>query len=348
MKTLMTADAVGGVFTYALELADGLAHEGIQTVLALTGPEPDQARRERLARSRLAGVEERRFALEWAAEPWNDVDRTAGWLLELIDEHRPDLVHLNSFALGAVALGPPKLVVGHSCVLSWHEAVRRRAVGPEWDRYRDAVAAGIAGADLLVAPTGALLAELRRLYGAAPRGSVISNGVAATDFRPLPDQRYVLGVGRAWDEAKNLAALERVAPDLDAPVVLAGEGTARGPVSHEELRLLYGHATVFAEPARYEPFGLAALEAGLSGCALVLGDIPSLREVWGETAVYVDPFDDRALAKALIDLLADDQRRKRLGREARRRALSYSRARMTRAYAEVYRRLVAEARLEAA
>ncbi len=31
-------------------------------------------------------------------------------------------------------------------------------------------------------------------------------------------------------------------------------------------------------PARYEPFGLSVLEAALSGCALVLGDIPSLRE----------------------------------------------------------------------
>jgi len=58
-------------------------------------------------------------------------------------------------------------------------------------------------------------------------------------------------------------------------------------------------ASIFASPARYEPFGLAALEAAQAGCALVLGDIPSLREVWGDAALFVPPDDDEALLAAL-------------------------------------------------
>ena len=56
-------------------------------------------------------------------------------------------------------------------------------------------------------------------------------------------------------------------------------------------------ATIFALPARYEPFGLSALEAGLAGCALVLGDIP-MREVWHDAAMFVPPEQPAALENA--------------------------------------------------
>ena len=316
MKILMTGDAVGGVFTYALELVEGLAAEEAEVVLALVGPPADHAQRRRLAKAPLAGFVERPYKLEWMEEPWEDVARAGDWLLDLAEDHRPDLVHLNGYAHGgALDLGAPKVVVGHSCVLSWHEAVRRRPAGSAWSRYRRTVTAGIAGADALVAPTRALLAELRRHYRPRCLCLAIPNGLAADRLRRLPKERYVLGVGRA-----------------DA----------------ERLGELYGRAAVFAAPARYEPFGLAALEAGLAGCALVLGDVATLREVWDDAAVYVDPFDDDALAATLQRLLTDDGVRERLGEAARRRALSYPRERMAAAYARLYRRVVTASALEVA
>ncbi|HEY0779002.1 MAG TPA: glycosyltransferase, partial [Gemmatirosa sp.] len=97
-----------------------------------------------------------------------------------------------------------------------------------------------------------------------------------------------------------------------------------------------GRAAVYALPARYEPFGLSALEAGLAGCALVLGDIPSLREVWGDAATYVAPDDAAALADALRTLAADDAHRTALGIRARTRALTYTPARMADGYLAAY------------
>ncbi|MEB3829625.1 glycosyltransferase [Phormidium sp. CCY1219] len=60
-------------------------------------------------------------------------------------------------------------------------------------------------------------------------------------------------------------------------------------MSPEELSHWYARAAIYAFPARYEPFGLSVLEAALSGCALVLGDIPRLREMWGDAAVFANP-----------------------------------------------------------
>jgi glycogen(starch) synthase len=96
---------------------------------------------------------------------------------------------------------------------------------------------------------------------------------------------------------------------------------------------------VFAAPARYEPFGLAALEAARDVCALVLGDIPSLREVWGAAATYVDPGDPAALRAALRALLEDPAAARAAGARARRHAAQYSVAAMAAAHLSLYSQL---------
>jgi glycosyltransferase involved in cell wall biosynthesis len=99
----------------------------------------------------------------------------------------------------------------------------------------------------------------------------------------------------------------------------------------------FARAAVFAAPARYEPFGLGPLEAARARCALVLGDIPSLREVWGDAALFVDPSDDDALAAAIRRLIDDDPLRSEMAERARARACGFTPERTAAGYLEVYR-----------
>jgi glycosyltransferase involved in cell wall biosynthesis len=167
----------------------------------------------------------------------------------------------------------------------------------------------------------------------------------------------ILSAGRLWDEAKNLAALEAVAGDLDWPVYVAGDeqgpdGTRNRPrrtrplgrLAAETLARWLGAASVYCLPAKYEPFGLSAVEAALSGCALVLGDIPSLREVWGNAAEFVPPEDTAALHDTLNAIARDPARRLELARRAHDRALRYTPRRMVDAYLSAYRHFVTHAR----
>ena len=118
----------------------------------------------------------------------------------------------------------------------------------------------------------------------------------------------------------------------------------RGRLEPHALADWYARAAVFAHPARYEPFGLAVLEAARSGCALVLGDIPSLRENWDGCADFVPPDGPEALARALTGLLSDPERRARLASAAHARSLDFSLERFGRGYLEAYAQLRHRAR----
>jgi hypothetical protein len=202
-RVLMTADAVGGVWEYALELARGLGQVGSEVVLAVMGPPPDDGQRAAVAR--LPGVElvAQSYRLEWMDDPWRDVTAAGGWLLELERRRGCDLVHLNGYAHGALPFASPKLVVGHSCVLSWWQAVKREPAPASWEPYRRAVSEGLAAADRVVAPTAWMLAALAAHYGPLRRGEVIANGRDAGAYPLARKEPLVLGAGRVWDEGKN-------------------------------------------------------------------------------------------------------------------------------------------------
>jgi glycosyltransferase involved in cell wall biosynthesis len=353
VKVLLVADAVGGVFGHAVELARALASHGARVVLATEGAEPTPDRRRVL--EGLAGVahEARAFRLEWMEDPWDDVAASGRWLLELEARERPDVVHTCQYAHGALPFRAPKLVAAHSCVLSWFEAVKGVAAPASWDRYRAAVRAGLLGAGAVVAPGAWMARALVRHHGPIAPPRVVRNGRDPARFRPGAKEALVLGAGRVWDEAKNAAALARVAPRLPWPVFVAGEvgagGAGRGEgarargaatflgrLPEAELARWLARAAIFAHPARYEPFGLAVLEAALSGCALVLGDLESLRELWDGAAEFAPPDDDAALAGRVAALARDAARRRALAERARARALELSPARMAEGYLAVY------------
>jgi glycosyltransferase involved in cell wall biosynthesis len=110
-----------------------------------------------------------------------------------------------------------------------------------------------------------------------------------------------------------------------------------GLLAARDLAHFYGRAAIYALPARYEPFGLSVLEAAMSGCALVLGDIPSLRENWTNAAIFVPPNDPEALEAALKQLISDSNLRGSLRTRARARARRFTPRRMANAYLATYR-----------
>ncbi len=332
MHVLLTTDAVGGVWTYTEELSAGLVRRGHRVTLVTLGHKLDggQCAWVQAMESPLFQCVETEYRLEWMEDASHDVLRSAELLRELIDRMQPDLLHTNQFTYGVLADMLPVVLTGHSCVLSWWEAVHGAGV-PDTGRvraYTALVRAGLQAATLLAAPTAWMARELREQYGISRHIEVIPNGRSPTLFSPgRPKQLQALTVGRAWDPGKNVGLLAQV--DVPMPLIIAGEslppvqpahvsGTRRaagigdvaylGKQNASHLRELYSRTAIYVATSCYEPFGLAPLEAALSGCALVLSDIATLREIWGDAAEFYPSGDVHALERVLRSLALNPDR----------------------------------------
>jgi len=348
-RVLMTADAVGGVWPYALDLAAALRDRSVDVTLAVMGPAPSPA--QLAAASRAATIAARSCRLEWMSDPWDDVREAAEWLLDLERRVRPDVVHLNGYCHAALPWRAPCVIVAHSCVCSWWRAVHGVEAPPAFDRYRREVARGVTAARVVIAPTAAMGAALEREYDVPAGVRVIPNG--RPDRPPCPPGRkqpFIFSAGRLWDAAKNIDSLGCVASSLPWPVYVAGSDSSPdgrraphasmrhvGRLEAHEMDEWFARAAIYALPARYEPFGLSVLDAALAGCALVLGDIPSLRENWDGAAGFVPPDNRRAMAGALTQLIESPAERRRLSARARARACRFRLADMAEAYLSAYR-----------
>jgi glycogen synthase len=356
-RILLVADCVGGVWQYSLELSVGLAAHGVEVVLAVAGPRPTLAQRaeaEAIPGLRLHLLDAR---LDWQAQSEHELAPLRSQLALLADGADVDLVHLNGAALGDLPVLQPVVATQHSCLATWWQAMRPGEALPQsWRWHRRRTAAGLAAAAAVIVPSAAFADRLRRVYGSQIPLDVVHNGRTLRSPRVTPRrQRVVLTAGRLWDEAKNLYTLDAAAAGIRWPVLAAGP--TRGP-DGRAVRLEYvvalgtldgaalddrlWRAAVFASLAVYEPFGLAVLEAALAGCALVLSDTATFRELWDGAALFVPPRDAAAARDAINGLIAEPDLRLRLGARAQSRASTYSPEACMRGTLAVYRQVLGQ------
>lgn len=351
LRLMLVTDAVGGVWTYSVELARALREWDVDTLLAVIGPSPTARQRAEAEGFDLIGTG---LPLDWTADSPHVVRRTGCGLAQIATREGVDLVQVNSASLVAdCEFDRPIVVVQHSCVATWWNAVRRGPLPRDFAWRRDLIECGLNIADAVVAPSAAFAAQLARTYSLDRAVRCIHNGRRALPMKKRGPEDFVFTVGRLWDDGKNVRVLDEAASLLDVPVEAAGplSGPNGTSVSFEnlitpgELRLddiaqRLAARPIFASPALYEPFGLSVLEAAQSGCALVLSDIPTFRELWGGAAVFVAPDDARGFAEAIEQLLVDRERRSELGLAARMRALRYTPEAMASKMTDLYGELV--------
>jgi glycosyltransferase involved in cell wall biosynthesis len=358
----MTTDTVGGVWSYTQELATGLIQAGHHVTLVSFGQLalPYQT----AWMNPLGGLDYRptEYRLEWMEAAERDIEESRRYLQLLVEEVEPELLHLSQYCYGDIDVRVPKIVVAHSDLVSWWVAVHGKE--PEdtpWTRrYRQTVTRGLAGADVVVAPSRWMLDTVRKYYLAPVRATVVYNGRTPEQFisRGVKDN-FILSVGRVWDAGKHMRILyER---ELPVPVLIVGAerepgreaapkprklpGNVRllGPKSTLEVRELFSKAAIYVATSRYEPFGLSPLEAALSGCALVMNDNPVFRELWKDAALFFRKDDQEDLARVIEQVLRYPQLLREYAERAHRAAGRFTAAQMVEKYQSLYHEICSTA-----
>jgi glycosyltransferase involved in cell wall biosynthesis len=352
-RVLITLDAVGGVWRYAMDVARGLQSRNVDCLLVGFGPEPDTAQLAEIGRNELVWTHE---PLDWMVAEDAALGRGAEALASLAREWNPDVVHLN---LPTQAVGLPDhwpvVVASHSCVPTWWHAVRGTDLPAAWAWQAKRNQAGFQRANAVVVPSKSHAAALAAVYPRLPSAHVIYNATSVVSESEVKEP-LVLSVGRWWDEGKNGVILDQAAAAMPWPVILAGpvngpngehaafsNARTTGPLQHQDILALMRRSSIFAAPSLYETFGLAVVEAAISGAALLLADIPTFRELWGDAALFVPPNDSRSWSRAVGVLAEDAVLRERLAADAGARARQFSLSRQSAQLHALYSSVIAGA-----
>ncbi|WP_370328246.1 glycosyltransferase family 4 protein [Euzebya sp.] len=270
-----------------------------------------------------------------------------------------DVLHVHDWMAGhAARVLAPALGVG--VVATVHATERGRHQGhlpPGYSAWIDAQERQlIALADRVVVCADHMADHVSRHLGAdLDVGEVIPNGVdvvrwGAARPRPAGPLPRVVFAGRLEHE-KGVDVLLAATEGLDCEVVVAGAGTQapalrrsahdrvrfEGHLAQPALAALLRSAAVVVVPSRYEPFGLAALEAMAAGVPVVASAVGGLLDVVaGDAGVRVPPGDVRALRQAISAVLGDPDRAAALARTGQARAAAFSWARSADAHLAVY------------
>jgi glycosyltransferase involved in cell wall biosynthesis len=349
-RVLMTIDAVGGVWRYAMDLALAMQANGIATVFAGLGSRPSKA--QAAEAQRLGELVWLDTPLEWMCSSPAPLDVLPEQLAALATRYEIDLLHLNAPSQAyRLSLGLPVVVVSHSCVVTWWQTMRSSPLPAEWHWLKARTHEGLINAHAVVAPSRSHADVLGLCYGPLDHLSVVHNAVYPTTPAQTKDD-FVFAAARWWDEGKNGAVLDAAAKGICWPVRMAGavDGPERqrfsfkhashcGHLSSVEMRSYLRRAGVVVSPSLYEPFGLVALEAAHVGSALLLSDIPTYREIWADAAEYFDPRSQWDLTEKLNRLAARPNLRAEMGKRAAKRADEYRPRKQAHTMAQLYRSL---------
>ena len=358
MRILMTTDTVGGVWTFTSELTEQLLQRGHEVYLVGFGRKasPEQERRfDPWPNNGRLTTLSTGIPLEWMQ---NNETAFEGGQEEILNDaacFQPDLIVSNQFCFGRLATNTPRIVIAHSDVLSWARACKPSALEPTpWlNRYTSMVQAGLLDASAVVTPTAWMGKALTESFFLPRNYLVIPNGVCIGPApHPPPERRLqAITAGRLWDEAKGLDTLKDL--DVSMPLLVAGENVfespdpkpswpgnlvSLGPLAPTELHAVFRESSFYLCTSRYEPFGLAPLEAALCGCAVVCRDLPSLREVWSEGALYFN--DNTSLSRIVQELGWDYQLLSAAQARSYQRALQYTPERMAESYLHLFQTIL--------
>lgn len=171
---------------------------------------------------------------------------------------------------------------------------------------------------------------------------------------PFQGERYILAVS-SHDPRKNFVHIVRAFKALRLPGLklyivgnvssvfrkdnlnewLDGDVRVLGHVSDEELSCYYRHASLFLYPSLYEGFGIPPLEAMSNACPVLVSDIPALKEVYGDSVAYCDPYSIESIASQTRRLLDNEEERQELREKGARKIREYSWERSARKVMEI-------------
>ncbi len=321
-------------------------------------------------------IRARNFHKVAVASPYYSVLEQTYFIYELSKLHL-DIVHFASFNAPIFYRG--KFIVTIHDIIHHFFPGRKKTRILHRLAYRLVIASSVKQAVRIITVTENTKKTIESALGVDQKKiEVVSEGVDGKFFERLStakirstfskyriDKPYILFTG-VWRQYKNLERLARAFDILkdrykkDCLLVLVGKADPYNPqvknaiwkiknVAHvralgfvpdSDLMALYQGAAVFALPSLIEGFGLIGIEAQASGTAVAASDIPVLREILGDGALFFDPAEESDMAYKLHSILTNEEKRKHLVERGTHNAKKYNWAEAAKQTLAIYQRVL--------
>lgn len=248
---------------------------------------------------------------------WHSFSEQYKFLL-ILNKENLDLMHFPYFSL-PIFYKKPYVVTIHDLIINHYSSGKASTLFPLFyffkrNVYKSIIQIASKNAKKIIVPSVATKNEIidhlkintekiAVTYEASGLSKNVSNGETGNNLG-----KYFLYVGNAYPH-KNLENLIKVfnnfSKQKNIKLILVGkkdyfykrlEKTIKsekvifyGQVSDKELSVLYKNAMSLIMPSLMEGFGLPVLEAMENKCLVICSDIPSLREIAKDNAIYFDP-----------------------------------------------------------
>ena len=239
-------------------------------------------------------------------------------------------------------------------VVTVHDLIHLRHSNPVARLYaRQMIGRAIRRSRRVLTVSESVKREIVSTFGCSDDHVVVApNGVRTpfSEVGPAAEGRHFLYVGNDKPHKNVDVLVDAFSKMENASLVLAGADFDRfksrdrvvvaGFVDDAELAALYRGAIALVMPSREEGFGLPALEAMASGCAVITSNAPALVEITGDAAVHVEP-DVASLAEAMTRIASDESLRAALASRGIARAKTFTWTRCAELTRAVFRAAIA-------
>lgn len=346
----MTSDAQGPLWEDTLVLMRGLQKLNIDVALATLGrPLRLDQRREALPLKNLQ-IYEQPLSLNPSLWTIDSLNKAGDRITSLAKQITPGLIHLNHPSLAPLSWhspATPRVVTGHWELLNRRIAVKNDCDTKEleeWNHCDLQTARGFQSSDLVIASSKALLTELEKTFGPFKRSQVIANGrdtQTSSQSVQLSEasspSSFILTSLASEEGVEDLTTYHFLKSHLDWPICFVDPET---DLNRSEFRSQLSKAPLYCLPATRNTSGTSVLEAALSGCALVLGETPSLLETWKQAALFADAHHPDSILHQLHFLIKNPEQRAEMAQRARARARFLSSKRTATFHVQIYEELI--------
>jgi glycogen synthase len=307
MKILMTTDTREDRWHFTLDLISALSFENIEVVLLAMGPKLLNHQMEELE-NLAPNIHFYHQSLdpEWTESDLTAIPKAGIWINKIYASENPDIIHLNHYSPACIQWDVPVVLSPQACILLLERVNQFEDLHETYHKIFQTTQIALHAADAVIFPTAALLSHFASVYGHLKNAHIIHPGICETMIPSGQKFPMIFSEGKLEDPLMNMELLLEAAPQIDGEIFIAGEKEQimrlpknvrfLGSLTRQQKFNWLKMASIYVLPAYVDAFGMGILEAASYRCALIAGDTPFLKELWGNNVEYVPTDDSQALA----------------------------------------------------